>query len=80
MHLENQQGSNRTTRKYSYLWTYDLYSPVCNAFDAGKSITRESGRGNRDFFGPSEMASSRQASAIWGPKDGLIRDKEFVPR
>ncbi len=29
----------------SYLWTYDLYGPVRNAFDAGKSITRASGRG-----------------------------------
>jgi hypothetical protein len=27
------------------IWTYDLYGPVCNAFYAGKSITRESGRG-----------------------------------
>ncbi len=56
----------------SYLRTYDLYVPVCNAFDAGKSITRASGRGlgpgNQDFFGPCEMASSRQASAVWGPK------------
>jgi hypothetical protein len=41
--------------KHSYLWTYDLYGHVRNAFDAGKSITRASGRGlspgNRDFFG-----------------------------
>jgi hypothetical protein len=28
-----------------YLWTYDLYDPVRNAFDAGKSITRQMGRG-----------------------------------
>ncbi len=45
--------------------------PVRNAFDAGKSITGASGwglgPGNRDFFGPCEMASSRLASAIWGP-------------
>jgi hypothetical protein len=26
------------------------------------------GPGNRDFFGPCEMASSRKASAIWGRK------------
>jgi hypothetical protein len=36
------------------------------------AITRASGNGlgpgNRNFFGPCEMASSRQASAIWGPK------------
>jgi hypothetical protein len=29
---------------------------------------RELGQGNQDFFGPCEMASSRQASAIWGPE------------
>jgi hypothetical protein len=29
----------------SYLLTYDLYGPVRNAFDAGKSVTRASGRG-----------------------------------
>jgi hypothetical protein len=27
----------------SYLWTYDLYGPVGNAFDAGKSIMTFSG-------------------------------------
>ncbi len=45
---------------------------VHNAFDAGKSITRVSerglGPGNQDFFGPCEMSSSRQASAISGRK------------
>jgi hypothetical protein len=50
------------TANNSYLWTYDFYGPVCNAFDAGKSITRASGRGlssgNRDFSGPCKMASS----------------------
>ncbi len=42
---------------------YPLYDPVRNAFDAGNSITWVSGRGlgpgNRDFFVPCEMASSR---------------------
>ncbi len=37
------------------------------------SITWASGRGlgpgNREFFGPCEMASSPQASAIWDPKN-----------
>jgi hypothetical protein len=28
-----------------YIWTFDLYGPVPNAFDADKSITRASGRG-----------------------------------
>ncbi len=28
----------------SYFWTYDLYGAVCNAFDAGKYITRASGK------------------------------------
>ncbi len=54
-----------------YLCTYELYSPVRNVFDACRSITRASGRGldpgNRDFFGPCEMALSHWASAIWGP-------------
>jgi hypothetical protein len=31
--------------KTSYLWTYNLYGPVRNALDAGKSIARASGRG-----------------------------------
>ena len=55
--------------QYSYLWTYDLYGLLRNAFDAGKSITRASGRGlgpgKQDFFGPCEMLSSHQASAVW---------------
>jgi hypothetical protein len=41
----------------------DCYNPVCNAFDAGKSITRASGRGlypgNRDFFGPCELCPKK---------------------
>jgi hypothetical protein len=47
---------------FSYLWTYDLYGPVHNAFDAGRYITRASGRGlcpgKRNFLG-SVKASSR---------------------
>jgi hypothetical protein len=39
---------------YSYLCTYDLYSPVHNVLDACISITRASGRGlgpgYREFF------------------------------
>ncbi len=46
----------------SYLWAYDLYGPVYNAFDAGESTTRARRTGldpgNRDFFGPCEMESS----------------------
>jgi hypothetical protein len=47
----------------NYLCTYDLFGPVRNAFDAG-SIHYEGkwegvGPGNRDFFGPCEIASSR---------------------
>jgi hypothetical protein len=40
---------NKERIYFSYLWAYDLYDPVRNAFDAGKSITRASGRG----LGPS---------------------------
>ncbi len=51
----------------SYLWTM-IYKAPHNAFDAGNSITRASGRwlgpGNRGFFGPCEVASNCQASAI----------------
>ncbi len=58
----------------NYLWTYDLH--VHNAFDAGKSITRANGKGlgpgDQDYFGPCKMASSRQASAIWGPKKSIF--------
>jgi hypothetical protein len=64
-HTEMQQRKN----DFSCLWTYDLYGPVCNAFDEGKYIPRASGRGlgpgNQDFFEPCEMTSSHQASAIW---------------
>jgi hypothetical protein len=52
-----------------YLWTYDLYGPIRNSFDVGKSNTRASGRrlgpGNWDFC---EMASSRHASGGWAQK------------
>jgi hypothetical protein len=30
---------------FSYLWTYDLYGPVRNAFNKGNSITRACGKG-----------------------------------
>jgi hypothetical protein len=36
---------NFFTNCFSNLWAYDLHGPVRNAFDAGKSITRASGRG-----------------------------------
>jgi hypothetical protein len=62
----------------SYLWTCDLYGPVCNAFDAGKSITRASrrglGPGNRDFFGPCEMVSSHL-----GPKKSRFPGPNPLP-
>jgi hypothetical protein len=35
----------------NYLWTYDLSGPIHNAFDAGKSIMKASGRG----VGPLEI-------------------------
>ncbi len=36
------------------------------------------GPGILEFFGPCEMASSRQASAIWGPKNCLCMSKVFI--
>ncbi len=51
----------------NYLWTSDRYGSVLNAFDAGKSITRASGRGygpgNLDFFGP-QMALALRLDSI----------------
>jgi hypothetical protein len=64
--------SPRVTHCLSYLWTYDLYGPVRNTFDAGKYIIRASGKGLgleiETFFGTCETASNRQANALWGPK------------
>ncbi len=56
----------------NYIWTFDWYGPVRNAFDAGKSITwasgRGLGRGNLDFFGP-QMAF---AITVWSPKKSWL--------
>jgi hypothetical protein len=41
--------------QFSYSYTYDLYGPGCNVFDACRTITRASGMGlgpgNQDFLG-----------------------------
>jgi hypothetical protein len=67
----------------SYFWAYDLYGPVHNAFDAGIFITRASwrglGPGNRDSFGPCEMALSRQQSAVWDPKKSRFPGPNRLP-
>ncbi len=51
----------QTNKRASYLCTYYFSGPVCNVFDACRSIPRASGRGmgprNIHFFGP-EMATS----------------------
>jgi hypothetical protein len=48
--------SRSTAGRISYLYTYDLYRPVHNVFDACRSITRASrrglGPGNRELLGP----------------------------
>jgi hypothetical protein len=44
----------------SYLWTYDFYNPVHNAFDVAKSIMRASegvGPWKLRLYGSFEMAS-----------------------
>jgi hypothetical protein len=55
----NQVSTPRTREYCRYLCIYAIYGPMRNVFDACRSIT--SGRsldpGNREFFGPSEMAS-----------------------
>jgi hypothetical protein len=49
--------------QFNYLCTHDLYDLVRNVFDTGRYIMWACGRGlgpgNRKFFGPCEMASSR---------------------
>ncbi len=56
---------------FNYLCTYDLYGPVCNAFDAG-SIHYEGkweggfGPGNQEFFRPCEMALSPDRRVPFG--------------
>ncbi len=66
--IEYRYGSPGKGKKYkgpscrdlflSYLWTYDLYGPVRNAFDVGRYITTEvDGPGNQDFFVPCETTS-----------------------
>ena len=53
----------------SYLWTYDLFGPVCNVFDGGKSITRTIGRvwpwKSRLFWAPKQHERSE---SCLGPK------------
>ncbi len=64
--------SNYFRSSYNYLCTCDLYTPVHNVLEAWIYIMWGSwkvlGPGIPEFFGPCEMATSRQASAIWGPK------------
>ncbi len=45
---------NFQRQNISYLWIFDLYGPVRDAFDAGRFITRASGRGLEieTFFEP----------------------------
>jgi hypothetical protein len=64
--------------------TSDLYSPECNAFYAGKSITWASERGlgsrNLDFFGP-QMALPCQLDAMsQGPKNYRAQPPPNCPR
>ena len=68
--------TNMTWKKQvsiNYLWTYDLYGPVCNAFDGGKSITRAIGR-----VGPSKfrlfwaLKKLEQKESCLGPKKSRL--------
>ncbi len=60
-------------------------APYVMLFDAGKSITRVSGRGwtleLESLVEDCEMTLSRQASAIWGPKESrqLYAKVDFIP-
>jgi len=58
---------------FNYLWTYDLYIPVRNTFDAGKSITRGSGKGGwaleiKTFLGLWNGIEPLGEDHFWGPK------------
>jgi hypothetical protein len=54
-------GTKVTDTVLAVYGPYDLIGPVCNAFDAGNihDELKWKGSGNRYFFGPCEMASSR---------------------
>ncbi len=74
----NGKTTVRTIKEYklSSIHAPMIYTAVCvMLFKRAASITRASGRGlglgNREFFRPCEMASSRLASAIWGPKNSV---------
>jgi hypothetical protein len=54
----------------SYLCTYDLYGPLCDVFDARRSITRASGRG----LGP----GNRYFITLLGP--GMAKRVPFGPK
>ncbi len=58
--------------KHSYLWTYDLYGPVRNASDAGKSITRAVGGGwaleIETFLGPAKWRRAVRRWTFWAQK------------
>jgi hypothetical protein len=60
----------------TYLCTYDLYSPVHNVLDACISSTsgRELGPGIPEFFGPCEMASSRERVPFGDQKNRVTAD------
>jgi len=55
----------------SYLWTYDLYGPVCNVFDLGHYLGHWKGWAMKvsTFLGPN---SSYFARAVSGPKKSQL--------
>ncbi len=59
--LRKISDEGRWHPRKSYSCTYDLYGPVRNVFDAYRQIHYKGkggggGPGNREFFGPCEMA------------------------
>ncbi len=69
-----------------YLWTYDLYGPVRNSFDADKSIARASGRGlglglcSLPFQGPKKSWFSGP-TPFNSPRNGSCpHQNHYVPR
>jgi hypothetical protein len=50
------------------IYTAPYIMPLMRANPLQGHVGEGVGHRNRDFFGPCKMASSRQASAIWGQK------------
>ena len=68
-------------RNINYSWTYDLYGPICNVFDRGKSIKRAMEglvRESQDIFGP--KSQTFMAQPFQWPNNGFAQIKNITYR